>query len=197
MSEDLGMSKLVQSNATYDDLHKVPEKYRAELIEGDLYATSRPSIRCIRAATHLGGELYNPFHRGRGGPGGWSILDGPEVHLGPHVLVPDVAGWRKETLKDSLGVKFYITRPDWVCEVLSPSTASLDRVKKWRVYESQQVPWLWLIDPIGRTLEAFERQGAAYVHLGTWGPGECPRIRPFEAIELELDALWGTEPIEP
>lgn len=197
MSEDWVMSVPARKHATYEDLCRLPSELRGEIIDGDLYAMPRPASPHIKVASHLGGELYNPFFRGRGGPGGWWILDEPEVHLGPDVLVPDVAGWRKETLKDAPDAKFYTTRPDWVCEVLSPSTASLDRVKKWRVYESQQVPWLWLIDPIGRTLEAFERQGAAYVHLGTWGPGECPRIRPFEAIELELDALWGTEPIEP
>ncbi len=191
------MSKPALKHATYEDLQRLPPELRGEIIDGDLYARPRPATAHIRVASNLGGELYNPFHRGRGGPGGWWIFDEPEVHLGRHVLVPDLAGWLKENLKEDPEAKFLSHRPDWVCEVLSPSTASIDRIKKWRVYESSEVPWMWLIDPAGRTLEAFERTGDAYTRLGTWGPKDTPKVRPFDALELELDAIWGDYPADP
>lgn len=121
--------------ATYDDVIASPEHVVAELIEGVLYRSPRPASRHARAASTVGGELVSPFDRGKGGPGGWIILDEPEVHLGPDIVVPDVAGWRRSTLPELPDVAFFDVRPDWVCEVASPSTRALDRGKKLALYE--------------------------------------------------------------
>src|SRR5436190_1672707 len=125
--------------ATYDDLLKVPEHLVAEILDGDLYASPRPAPRHAVASSGVGGALYGPFDRGRGGPGGWRILFEPELHLGHDVVVPDLAGWRRERLPRLPEAAFFSIAPDWVCEVLSPSTAAMDRVKKITIYAREGV----------------------------------------------------------
>jgi Uma2 family endonuclease len=189
------MRELHRSPATLEDLKSVPEGWTGQIIDGELWALPRPAVAHAAVTSELGFELIGPFGRGRGGPGGWVIRDEPELHLGPDVLVPDLAGWRRERWPDDAGEAMFLSvAPDWVCEVLSPSTARLDRVKKWGSYLRERVQWIWFIDPIARTLEAYALNGPDYQRLGTWGPGVRPRIAPFDAIELELDALWGPEP---
>lgn len=136
------------------------------------------------------------FHRGRGGPGGWWILDEPELHLAPHVLVPDLAGWRRERMPRMPGTAYFTVVPDWVCEILSASTASLDRLSKLRIYAQHEVGHAWLVDPVARTVEIFRREGARWLLLAVHGGEERMRAEPFEAVELELAALWtpGPEP---
>jgi Uma2 family endonuclease len=126
--------------ATYDDLIEVPDHLVAEIIDGELHTTPRPAPRYADASSGLGGALRGPFDRGRGGPGGWRILDEPELHLGPDVLVPDLAGWRRERLPALPDEAYFTLAPDWVCEVLSPSTMALDRTRKLAVYVREQVP---------------------------------------------------------
>ena len=89
---------LKRREATYDDLLAVPQPLVAEIIYGALQTHPRPSPRHQAASSNLGVELAGPFQRGRGGPGGWVFLDEPELHLGPHVVVPHIAGWRAERL---------------------------------------------------------------------------------------------------
>ncbi len=190
------MRELHRAPATVDDLKDVPEGWTGQIVDGELWALPRPAFGHGRVTSQLGSELNPPFGRGRGGPGGWLILDEPELRLSGEVLVPDLAGWTRERLPTDPPPEtpFFTLAPDWVCEVLSPSTMRLDRVKKRRSYLRERVHWLWYIDPIGRTLEAYRIEGAEYVALGTWEAGEKARIAPFEAIELELDALWGADP---
>ena len=125
--------------ATYDDLMKVPDIMVAEILNGELHATPRPADPHTKAASVLGMLVGPPFHQGRGGPGGWWILDEPELHLGADVLVPDVAGWRRERMPRSPETAFYVVVPDWVCEVLSPSTSKVDRTKKLSIYAREGV----------------------------------------------------------
>ena len=126
-------AKLLKTGATYDDLRDVPDNYVAEMFDGELYASPRPALPHARAATVLGVELGGPFDRGRNGPGGWVILDEPELHFGNDVLVPDLAGWRRGRLPELPADAFMTLAPDWVCEVLSPSTEAIDRRKKLRI----------------------------------------------------------------
>lgn len=192
------MRELHRTPATLDDLKSVPEGWTGQIVDGELWALPRPAYGHSRVTSSLGFELGGPFDRGRGGPGGWIILDEPELHLGRDVLVPDLAAWRRERLPEPPADTPYLTiAPDWVCEVLSPSTARLDRVKKWASYLRERVQWIWFIDPVARTLEAYALEGPDYLRLGTWEPGDRPRVAPFNAIELELDALWGPEPAPP
>jgi Uma2 family endonuclease len=137
----------VRRQATYADLLALPDDVIGQIVDGDLYSMPRPAIPHQLTSSNLGGELDAPFRKGRGGPGGWWFLDEPELHLGRHVLVPDLAGWRRERVP-SLPPDPYLTiTPDWVCEVLSPSTARLDRIKKLRIYAEEAVGHAWLVDP--------------------------------------------------
>jgi Uma2 family endonuclease len=142
-------------------------------------------------ASRLGGELSVRFDRGSGGPGGWLILDAPELHLSDDVLVPDIAGWRRERMPQPPRTAAFTQAPDWICEVLSSSTVALDRGVKLPVYAREGVRHVWFVDPEARTLEVFRLEGARYTLLVTHvGPARV-RVEPFEAIELELAFLWG------
>jgi len=135
-----------------------------------------------------------PFHEGRGGPGDWWILDEPELHLGADVLVPDLAGWRKTRMPHRPDTAYFPLAPDWVCEILSPSTAVVDRVKKLAIYAREGVAHAWLIDPALQTLEVFRLEGGRWVLLGTHAENEVVRAEPFAEIDLELDRLWSNPP---
>ncbi|WP_457673238.1 Uma2 family endonuclease [Thiolapillus sp.] len=185
------MVETANKSATYDDLLAVPEHLVAEIVHGQLYTTPRPAPRHARASSSLGGELFNPYDRGRNGPGGWIILDEPELHLGEHVLVPDLAGWRRERLPELPETAWFELSPDWVCEVLSPSTASLDRSGKMPIYAESGVPWLWLIDPEVKTLEAYELREGRWLLLKTLSDHAEVALPPFDAVPFPLEALWG------
>jgi Uma2 family endonuclease len=183
--------KPLKKNATYDDLREVPDHFVAEMFDGDLYAFPRPALPHTRAASVLGAALMGPFDQGRNGPGGWLFLDEPELHFGNDVLVPDLAAWRRTRLP-ALAAEPYLTlAPDWVCEVLSASTEKLDRGEKLRVYARERVAYVWLIDPSRQTLEvlALGRRGQ-WAKRGVHEGRANVRAAPFDAIELELGALW-------
>lgn len=176
--------------ATYADLEAVPSHLVAELIHGALVTSPRPASAHARAASRLGMDLGGPFDRGKGGPGGWILLDEPELHLGPNVLVPDVAGWRRERMPEMPLAAAFDIAPDWVCEVLSPGTAATDRTDKLPLYAGAGVRHAWYVDPIARTLEVFELDGASFRLVTTARDDAKVRAAPFEALELELGALW-------
>lgn len=178
--------------ATFEDIVALPANVVGQIVFGVLHAHPRPAPRHARATTRLGSELGGPFDRGRGGPGGWVILDEPELHLGRHVLVPDLSGWRRERMPEMPVDKAYFDlAPDWACEVLSPSTASLDRGDKRKAYAAHGVRHLWFIDPEAQTLEVLVLDGDTYRILEVFGGEALVRAVPFDAIELELGALWA------
>jgi Uma2 family endonuclease len=176
--------------ATYEDLVALPANMVGQIIAGELIALPRPANDHAATSSALGGELYGPFQRGRGGPGGWWIVDEPELHFGKDVLVPDLAGWRHSRLPVVPREPYFTLAPDWICEVLSPSTAGLDRVRKKHIYAREGVEFVWLVDPVGRTLEAFQLRDKHWVEQGSWSGDDRVRAPPFDAIELELGALW-------
>jgi Uma2 family endonuclease len=186
-----------QPPATYEDLLKVPDHLVAEILDGELYATPRPAPRHADASSGLGGALRGPFDRGRGGPGGWRILDEPELHLAADVLVPDLAGWRRQRLPALPEEAYFTLSPDWVCEVVSPSTASMDRVKKLSIYAREHVAHAWLVDPIARTLEILRLEQGRWSIVGTASDLDVVRAEPFDAIELDLSLLWELPPPQP
>lgn len=179
--------------ATYADIEALPANMVGEIVHGVLHAHPRPSPRHVRASSALGAELSGPFDFGRGGPGGWLILDEPELHLGPHVLVPDIAGWRRERLPRLPDTAYFETPPDWVCEVLSPSTAGLDRTDKLAVYAAFGVQHCWLVDPLARTLEVLSLQGAKWLIAATFKDADDVATPPFEALTFALDVLWPAD----
>lgn len=176
--------------ATYADLEALPPNMVGEIVHGVLYANPRPASPHARASSRLGGTLDGPFDRGRGGPGGWVILDEPELHLGEDVLVPDLGGWRRQRMPVLPDAAFFTLAPDWVCEVLSPSTTKLDRAAKLPVYGREGVSHVWLIDPLAKTLEIYRLDGETYRLVGTHAEDAKVRAEPFDAIEIELGALW-------
>jgi Uma2 family endonuclease len=133
----------------------------------------------------------SPFHFGDDGPGGWVILAEPELHLGAEILVPDLAGWRLARMPARSTEAFIDIAPDWICEILSPSTARFDRVEKMPIYAHHAVPYLWLIDPIARTLEAYSLDNDRWVLLGAHGGDQIVKVVPFDAVGIELGRLWG------
>ncbi len=172
-----------------------PPTMVAEVLGGVLSLMPRPRRRHARSAGRLGAELDGPFDRGRDGPGGWLFLPEPELHLGPKpdILVPDLAGWRRERLSEGfLDESDDLTlAPDWVCEVLSPSTESVDRERKLPIYHREAVGHAWLIDPVLRTLEVFRRHDLGWLLVGTFSGDAVVRAEPFDAATLGLAALWA------
>ncbi|MGH7435270.1 MAG: Uma2 family endonuclease [Polyangiaceae bacterium] len=179
--------------ATYEDLLAVDSRLIAEVLDGELVTQPRPSSLHARASSRLGAELTGPFDRGRGGPGGWILLDEPELHLHGDVLVPDLAGWTRARMPELPDAPAFEIPPDWVCEVLSPSTAATDRAGKLPIYARESVRHAWFLDPSARTLEVFrlEVEGRAWLLAGTWRDEAIVRAEPFEVLELELAGLWA------
>ena len=176
--------------ATYRDVLDAPAHQVAEIIDGTLHTHPRPAPRHATASSVLGGRLGPPFHRGDGGPGGWRILDEPELHLGDEILVPDVAGWRRERMPELPDTAYFTLAPDWVCEVLSSSTRKVDLHEKRPIYAREGVVHLWLIEPTDRTLEAFELHDGQWLLIASAKDDEPVSIRPFDAITFSLGELW-------
>ena len=186
-------SRPARRRATYSDLLAVPSHLVAESVDGELIASPRPAISHAHVASVLGMDIGSPFQRGRGGPGGWWVLFEPELHLGDDVLVPDLAAWRREHVSTLPDGPYITIAPDWVCEVLSPSTAVLDRVRKLHIYAGAGVAHAWLVDPGQRTLEIYRRASEQWLRVAAYADAERVRAEPFEAVELDLAALWMPE----
>ena len=182
-----------RKRATYDDVLAAPDHVVAEIVDGELYTSPRPAPRHANASTGLASSLRGPFDHGRGGPGGWRILFEPEMHLAEQIVVPAIAGWRRERLPALPDTAYFPVAPDWVCEVQSPSTAAFDRAKKLRVYAEHGVRHAWMADPTARTLEILRLEHGRWIIVGTFAGEAVIRGEPFDAIELEL-ALLRPEP---
>jgi Uma2 family endonuclease len=179
-----------KKRATYADVLAVPEHKVAEIIDGELVVSPRPRGPHAYVSSALGAELVPPFGRGRGGPGGWIILDEPELHLGEDIVVPDLAGWRRERMPDVEDVAYFTLAPDWICEVLSKSTEKRDRADKLAIYAAAGVRHAWLVHPGRRTLEALRLHEGKWLTLVVLKDDQCARVEPFDAIELDLAVLW-------
>jgi Uma2 family endonuclease len=188
------MGKAAKRLATYEDVLNAPPHKVAEIIEGELSLSPRPAGPHSLAESRLMSQLGLPFELGQGGPGGWIILVEPELHLGSDVLVPDLAGWRRETMSAVPRSPAYFTiRPDWVCEVLSPSTERIDRGAKIRLYAAAGVGQAWLVNPLLHTLEVLRLSAETpgqWTSLAVFQDEDKVHADPFAAIELELAVLW-------
>jgi Uma2 family endonuclease len=185
------MASTVKRRATYEDLLQVPPHRVAEIVDGELHVSPRPASRHALAGSALGSELWTAFHQGRGGPGGRWILFEPELHLEEDVVVPDLSGWRRERLPQFPDTPAFTLAPDWVCEIVSPTTEWLDRAKKVPVYAQVGVAHLWLVNPTARTVEVYRLADGRWLLLATHEGAQRVRAEPFEAVELDLAPLWG------
>lgn len=184
--------------ATYRDVLAAPEHRVAELIDGELFLQPLPAKPHTDAASVLGMLIGSAFDLGRGGPGGWWIRDEPEIHFGEHVLVPDLAGWRRSETPDfDRTIPYYTERPDWVCEVLSPATAQHDRLRKLTVYATFGVQHTWLVDARDRFVEVFRNQDGAWLRVAAAADREVAPLEPFDAVPTELALLWHDAPPSP
>jgi Uma2 family endonuclease len=184
--------------ATFDDLLRQPEDVRAEVIDGAIVVSPPPLPEHGRVQRSLAAFIGRPYDDddGRGGPGGWWILTEVDVQLSPHDVVrPDVAGWRREPLPDPRRPRPLDVAPDWICEVVSPARPAHDRVTKRRLYAAHGVPYYWIADPDGRTLEALrlDLETREWREIGAYDDQSSSRIAPFETVELEVGRLFFPE----
>ncbi len=176
--------------ATYQDVLDAPPYKVAEVVDGTLYIFDRPAFLHAIASSALGRYIGTPFNDGRGGPGGWWIVDEPQIHLGEDIVVPDIAGWRRERMPVPPDVAYVTLAPDWVCEVLSPSTRKFDLGGKSAVYARAGVGYIWFVDPIARSLEARVLRSGKWVEIATLYDDATVSLPPFEAISFSLGDLW-------
>lgn len=192
---------VVKRYATYEDLEAVPETMVAELIDGDLIVSPRPASPQARATIALGSSLIGTFDGPRGGADAakWWMLFEPELHLGRNVLIPDIAGWRRDRMPRLLNVTAFTQAPDWACETPSPSTGAVDRGRKMSVYAREGVRHLWIIDPIARTLEVYRLDGERWIVASTHSGNDPITAEPFDAVTLDPSDWWlepeGVQPI--
>ncbi len=177
--------------ATYEDLFALPDNVVGEIINGRLVTHPRPAPKHAQAYSVLGGELSGPYHLGRNGPGGWWILDEPEIHLAAEIVVPDLAGWRRSRMPKLPQIAWFELAPDWVCEILSPGTARTDRSEKLPIYANHGVGHAWLVDPDQRTLEVFENRDGKWLLLAVLKDDAQVSQPPFDAIRFPLANLWA------
>ena len=188
----LGSVTTAKRRATYDDLIAVPDNLVAEIIDGELITSPRPASPHALASSRIGAALVPAFDgpTGSGIPGGWWLLDEPELHLGEDVIVPDIAGWQRVRMPILPNVVGFTQPPDWVCEVVSPSTGAIDRGRKMRIYAREQVGYHWIVDPLARTLEVYRLEGGRWVVASTHAAAERVRAEPFDAVELDIGRWW-------
>ena len=169
----------------YQSLCDLPENLVGEVLNGELHTHPRPVPKHVRAYSALGGNLGGPFDWGSG-PGGWWILDEPELHLNTDIIVPDIAGWRRERMPKLPDIAWFEIPPDWVCEILSPSTARTDRIIKMPIYAREKVAHLWQIDPDLKLLEIYKLGTDQHWSLLTTLKDNDPVRQPFNVVYQSL-----------
>lgn len=175
---------------TLDDLNALPRGIKGEIIEGVLYTMTRPRSPHQALGLEIGGDLKNPFGRGRGGPGGWWILPEPGIELADTPeIAPDIAGWRKERMPELPRDSAITVVPDWVCEILSPTTRRHNLLIKMPYYARIGVKHHWLVDLEARVLTAF-RLDTDWVRTGAYGDETDARIEPFADVPLDVSSWW-------
>lgn len=179
--------------ATIEDFLGRPESDRVELLRGSLVQKAAPGPDHAGAQIGTGTTLVGPFQRGRGGPGGWRFFTELSIQFGDEVCLPDVCGYRLERMAQLPKERLVTLRPDWICEILSPSNASADRVEKRQTYFLAGVPHYWIIDPAEATLEVFRRTDIGYALVLAAHAGERVRAEPFEAVEIAVDELLSAD----
>jgi len=179
----------------YTQLEALPKNMTGQIVNNRLIAMPRPTVPHCLARSVLGADILPSYQYGRGGPGGWWIIDEPEVHFirDIEVVVPDIAGWRKERMPRPPRTHRCEIVPDWVCEIASPSTAKLDRTEKMPLYAKYGVRYLWLVDPLLKTLEVYELRDGCWLNIKNYKDNDAVSAVPFNEIVIQLDDLWIPE----
>lgn len=188
------MAQDLERPATYADLEAVPPHLVAEILNGRLVTHPRPTRRHGGASGALGALVTGAYQFGRDGPGGWIIVPEPELHLGPHIAVPDIGGWRRERMTEPAEKPHFEVAPDWVCEALSPRTEKYDKGEKRKIYAEYGVDHVWHVDPRVRMLEVFARQERDWLLTGTFFENDEVCAAPFPALTFRLGLLWPFDP---
>lgn len=182
--------------ATAADLLAIPEHERShEVIDGALVPKATPSFEHGAAQAKLAAHV-DPFHRrsGGGAPGGWWFATEVEVQLEAHQIYrPDVAGWRRERTAERPSGTPVLLRPDWVCEILSPSKPIHDLGTKYDAYQRASVPHYWIVDPMSERLRVHRWTSEGYLVVLNAHRRQIVRAEPFDAIELDVGVLFGDE----
>jgi Uma2 family endonuclease len=152
----------------------------------------RPASPHAFAAAEMAADLLPIFHgrEARFGPGGWWILSEPELHFADDVLVPDIAAWRCARMPTVPNAPAFTLPPDWLCEIISPSSVRHDRIAKMRCYAREGVAWVWLVDPLARTLETFRLEGDRWTVVASHAGEEVTQVEPFAGPEIRLGRWW-------
>lgn len=180
--------------ATYAEIEALPPHVVGEILFGSLVTHPRPTPPHGAATSALGDLLPGSFQFGAGGPGGWIFVDEPELHLGPHVVVPDIAGWRRQRMIEAPDKTFFEVAPDGVCEALSPSSEKYDKGPKRTIYALHGVEFLWQLDPRSKCLETFQRTEKSRPITGLFFDEEQVKAPPFDAMTFSLGLLWPYAP---
>lgn len=188
------MADAAKRNATYADIEALPPHVVGEIIFGSLVTHPRPVQWHGAAAGALNVALGAPYQFGNGGPGGWVFIPEPELHLGPHVLVPDLGGWKRSRMTEPPNKGWHEVAPDWVCEILSPGTEKHDKGPKRTIYATYAVDHLWQVDPRAKSLEVFRRQDKGWLLVGTFFDDDAVNAEPFTDSTFSLSRLWPLDP---
>jgi Uma2 family endonuclease len=180
---------------TPDDIYRrllEEESGHVELIDGEVVVHAAPGMLHSFGASAVGSDIHQAYQRGRGGPGGWWVLIEVDIELRPRAQAyrPDISGWKRERVTRIPEERPVRIRPDWVCEVLSRSTASWDLGSKRDGYAAAEVPWYWVLDPEHRILTAYQLSEGGYRVAGTvtaQAPGNLP---PFEAVQFDMTEIF-------
>jgi Uma2 family endonuclease len=174
----------------------LPDHVRAEVIHGVVVEKASPSAEHGASQAAFVVALGRRFQRRPGGrwPGGWWLGTEIDVEYETHeVYVHDIVGWRRERVPDRPAGRPIRMRPDWACELLSPSNAKHDVVDKFKVLHANQVPHYWIADPIEQTLVVHRWEPRGYLVVLTAASGEEVLAEPFDAVTLRVAALFGLE----
>ncbi len=184
------MAETAHKSATYVDIEALPEHVVGEILFGHLVTHPRPVRRHGGAGSALGALCTTTYEFGADGPGGWVFVDEPELHLGPHIVVRDIAGWRREHVTEPADKPFFEVAPDWACEILSPSTEKYDKGDKRRINAHYAVQHMWHLDPRSKVLEVFALRDRNWLLTDTFIDEEVVNAPPVDQLTFSLGLLW-------